>query len=105
MRTWQCLIFFLTIAVCMSAEVRSRRWISSVVRRLHTKLVHKAYYAKCLVDSPLTVIVCRGVSYGAGLTPEAAKDSARYYASATGDYRCGYFVGQCIIRQFEKKTP
>ncbi|VDK23340.1 unnamed protein product [Taenia asiatica] len=78
------------------------RWYTRVLQKLNTTLVQNAYYAKCLVDSPVSTIDCKGVAYGAGLKPEAAKDNARYYASATGDYRCGYFVGQCIIRQYSK---
>ncbi|KAL5106709.1 hypothetical protein TcWFU_003364 [Taenia crassiceps] len=78
------------------------RWYTRVLQKLNTTLVQNGYYAKCLVDSPVSSIDCKGVAYGAGLKPEAAKDNARYYASATGDYRCGYFVGQCIIRQYSK---
>ncbi|VDM30916.1 unnamed protein product [Hydatigera taeniaeformis] len=97
------LLALLLAVVIISADAASvPHWYSRVIEKLNTTLVQNGYYAKCLVDSPVSAIDCKGVAYGAGLKAEAAKDNARYYASATGDYRCGYFVGQCIIRQYSK---
>ncbi|EUB56760.1 hypothetical protein ECG_09195 [Echinococcus granulosus] len=98
------LLFTLLVAVVAAdADYASTPpWYSRLIKKLNTTLVQNAYYAKCLVDSPVSTIDCKGVAYGAGLRAEAAKDSARYYASATGDYRCGHFVGQCVIRQYSK---
>ncbi|KAL5961238.1 hypothetical protein TSMEX_011021 [Taenia solium] len=98
------LLLALLVAVvgASSDSAPTPRWYTRVLQKLNTTLVQNGYYAKCLVDSPVSTIDCKGVAYGAGLKPEAAKDNARYYASATGDYRCGFFVGQCIIRQYSK---
>uniref|UniRef100_A0A0X3NLN9 Uncharacterized protein n=2 Tax=Schistocephalus solidus TaxID=70667 RepID=A0A0X3NLN9_SCHSO len=96
--------FLCLLSSVFGGSCSSSIWFRPIAKALHSRLVHNAYYAKCLVNCPLPDSSCESIAYGAGLSRAAAMENAAYYASAKGHRNCGHYIRDCEVQQYKKPT-